>query len=200
MTKPYRLVEEVFSSIQGEGFWAGTPAIFVRLTGCSVTTCPIRAACDTEYDKFGVLASLEDIYLAAEADRASSIAIITGGEPLDHDLAPLANALARAGKRVHIETSGMRAVPSALRLDWVTVSPKGRMAALAQSWANECKVVYTGQPDAVIREYEGLANHYFLQPLWKPGDVNLTATYEAIRRLGEPWRFSAQLHKIAGVR
>jgi organic radical activating enzyme len=115
-------VIELFTSIQGEGFFMGTAATFVRLDGCNLK-CPW---CDTkvswtdfEGEKNVEHLSFEAIVKKCEADMV----VITGGEPCMHkDLSKLIDALHEADKYVCIETNGTLPTPG--NADWVTVSPK----------------------------------------------------------------------------
>src|SRR5208282_1691152 len=103
-------VTKIFHSLQGEGHFVGYPMVFVRLAGCSVLDCHIRAECDEAPWK--ATERLEATVIAARAASLSpgGIACITGGEPTDHDLVPLVASLRDVGMRVHMETSGLRPV------------------------------------------------------------------------------------------
>lgn len=94
------LVNETFASIQGEGSLIGSPTFFVRLDGC-----PLRCAwCDTPYALAGDAGT--DVAVNALAAQAADFdrVVITGGEPLAQDIAPLVEAL--RSKHVTVETSG----------------------------------------------------------------------------------------------
>ena len=68
-------INEIFYSIQGEGYFTGTPAVFVRFSGCNLR-CPF---CDTEH-KEGKMLSDDDII--AEINRYPALhVVLTGGEP-----------------------------------------------------------------------------------------------------------------------
>ena len=125
MADSHRLpVVETFHSLQGEGHHAGRSAFFIRLAGCTVG-CPW---CDTKHSwpvqghaeqPINALADAAQMAAAAGA----SFVVITGGEPLHHDLQPLTQALdARCGLPLHLETSGVD--PLSGRFDWITLSPK----------------------------------------------------------------------------
>lgn len=193
-------IAETFDSIQGEGFHAGKPAFFIRLAGCNVA-CPIKKQCDTDY---GFKVELEASGLVALASQSrAEIVVVTGGEPLEQDVKPIVAALQKSGKRVHVETSGLYPAEH-IGFDWITCSPKARASAL-KTWANEVKVVYLEQPDAVLREYETSGRELFLQPLWNgdtsvQGMTNAAQTIETVKRLGGRWRVSIQTHKFLGVR
>ena len=98
---------EIFYSLQGEAETAGIPTVFVRLTGC-----PLRCQyCDTAYAFHGgQWWQLADILERVGEFQARHVCV-TGGEPLaqPHCLA-LLSALAEAGYRVSLETSGGMAI------------------------------------------------------------------------------------------
>ena len=94
---------EIFHSLQGEADTAGTPTVFVRLTGC-----PLRCQyCDTAYAFHGGQWWELDAVLARVAQFATRYVCVTGGEPLaQKSCAQLLTALCDAGYRVSLETSG----------------------------------------------------------------------------------------------
>ncbi len=116
-------VVETFHSLQGEGLHAGRSAFFLRLAGCSVGC----SWCDTKHSWPVAAHSQRSLAaLTAEACDAATagaaFVVITGGEPLEHDLDPLCAALADAGLPLHLETSGTG--PLSGRFAWITLSPK----------------------------------------------------------------------------
>lgn len=109
-------ISEIFYSVQGEGFYTGTPAVFVRFSGCNLKC----SFCDTEHQE-GAWMSNEEIVEAVKAFPARHI-VITGGEPglfLDDKLIKL---LKDEGCFIQIETNGARKLPEGI--DWITCSPK----------------------------------------------------------------------------
>jgi 7-carboxy-7-deazaguanine synthase len=100
-------VTEIFHSIQGESTWAGSPCVFVRLTGC-----PLRCRwCDTAYAFSGGTAMEIEEILDAVAGFACPLVEITGGEPLAQRDAPeLMRRLCEQGYTVLLETGGAHAV------------------------------------------------------------------------------------------
>ena len=178
-------VNEIFYSLQGEGYHTGTPAVFVRLSGCNLS-CPF---CDTRHDE-GVMMTDDEIVEACLRHPAR-VVVVTGGEPsLQLDDA-LVNAFHSAGFRVHVETNGTMPLPASV--DWVTCSPKtGGEVVLTH--IDELKVVYEGQDLSQYDCYD--AAHRFLQPC---SCLNTDATIAAV--LAHPaWRLSLQTHKLVGIR
>lgn len=179
-------VNEIFYSLQGEGFHTGTPAVFVRLSGCNLK-CEF---CDTDFAAFEIMA-VERIVAEVEKYPAH-IVILTGGEPTLQDIAPLVDALHATGRRVHIETNGTREVPA--NIDWITCSPKAN-GRLAITECDELKIVYTGQDvEAIAASMK--CRHRFLQPC---SGKNTEEVIEYI--LDNPrWRLSLQTHKLLDIR
>jgi 7-carboxy-7-deazaguanine synthase len=186
---------EIFFSIQGEGTWTGTPAVFVRLAGCNLA-CDF---CDTDYAlKF--IASVNEVVARVRALSADCpMVILTGGEPLAQTQTPaLIDALRADGRRVHIESNGTIEVPLPDDV-WLTVSPKERLVPAMAARANEAKLIVDGRvPDEWIDAF-GAHTTVFLQPESnKPANVALAlaAAQHAPARL----RLSLQTHKFIGVR
>lgn len=180
-----RKINEIFYSLQGEGYHTGTPAVFIRFSGCNLTC----SFCDTRHEE-GTMMSDDEI--VAEVTKYQAVTVIlTGGEPslwIDREFV---HRLHQAGKYVCIETNGTRALPD--NIDWVTCSPK-RGVKLAITRMDEVKVVYEGQDIAV---YELLpAEHFFLQPC---SCSNTQETVECVLRHPR-WRLSLQTHKLIDIR
>ena len=190
-------VNEIFYSLQGEGYHSGTPAVFVRLSGCNLH-CPF---CDTKHEDGR---EMTDGEIVAEVERhPARLVVITGGEPSLQLTDSLVDALHSAGKTVAVETNGTRPLPS--HVDWITLSPKdtwlGPQAAPVLTRADELKVLYddNSEPQA----YEGIeVDHRFLQPC-DTGDAtrNAQITAAAVKYIkGHPqWRLSLQIHKILDI-
>lgn len=118
------MVQDIFPTLQGEGPYAGWPAVFVRLGGCNLA-CTF---CDTEFESFkplGVLNILERIhqFSSTAGKRHSDLVVITGGEPLRQPIAPLCDALLEADYLVQIETNGTLFRPLPYGID-IICSPK----------------------------------------------------------------------------
>lgn len=118
-------VVETFHSLQGEGLHAGRSAFFIRLAGCNVGCpwCDTKPSWELEAHLRRSLAELAE-EVAAAAAAGAAFAVVTGGEPLEHDLGPLCEALESAGLPLHLETSGAAPLPLSGRFAWITLSPK----------------------------------------------------------------------------
>jgi len=193
-------VMELFYSLQGEGYHQGKAAFFIRLAGCDVgcVWCDVKDSWDAS--KHPVL-SVEEI-VAAAAAHPSRIAIVTGGEPLLHQLDPLTTALRAAGFQTHIETSGSS--PMSGSWDWVCLSPKKFKAPLAESIkaADELKVVVFNKSDfdwanSFVNDVNTDCKKY-LQPEWEKSDAMTPLVIEYIKQ-NPSWELSAQLHKYIQV-
>jgi 7-carboxy-7-deazaguanine synthase len=115
-------VNEIFYSLQGEGFLAGTPSVFVRLAGC-----PLRCRwCDTKYawdEAAGEQYNIAEIIEAVQKWSCRFV-VITGGEPMiNSDISQLVRELKAAGKHITIETAGIAYIPD-IPCDLMSISPK----------------------------------------------------------------------------
>lgn len=195
----YPLVED-FYTIQGEGAHTGRPAYFIRTAGCDVNCwwCDVQESWDEEAhpsDKVGNI-------VQRAKDSGAEFAVITGGEPLLHDLDPLTHQLKEAGLKTHIETSGSS--PLSGQLDWVTLSPKRFKEPLDDVFqhVDELKVVVLTNKDLEYAEKNADKcpdkTQLLLQPEWeKEGAVELIIDY--VKEHPE-WGISLQTHKFMEVR
>lgn len=183
--KTYK-VNEIFYSLQGEGFYTGIPAVFLRFAGCN-RRC---AFCDTDFDDFELL-SADEITERVCAYPARHI-VITGGEPtlqLDNELI---GKLKQRGKYLQIETNGSLPIPAGV--DWVTCSPKAKPWKIDRT--DELKIVYEGQDVEEIASYFPGTNMRFLQPC---SGVNIKETVDYILK-NPKWRLSLQTHKLIDIK
>lgn len=191
-------VNEIFYSLQGEGLHTGTPAVFLRLSGCNLK-CPF---CDTKHESFTEMTE-EEIVEKVSAYPSRTI-VITGGEPMLQLNASLTRLLHKAGFTIHIETNGSRLIPEGAEIDWVTCSPKDGGKVIIQH-IDELKVVFMGKNSGQdMTQYDELkASEYRLQPLDTGNETqNLTVRQLTIDYiLANPkWKLSLQTHKILNVR
>lgn len=179
-------VNEIFTSLQGEGFHTGTVATFIRFSGCNLR-CPF---CDTEFETYTEQSEDELV----DRIEMGSFVILTGGEPSLQVTESFVTKLHDKGCYVAIETNGTHPLPA--NLDWVTCSPKeGSRVVLGD--ASEVKVVYTEQ-DVEAWRMKIHAQHWFLQPCDSKNGMNSTETVAYIKE--HPWwRLSLQTHKMIGI-
>jgi len=187
-------LSEIFYSVQGEGTWTGTPAVFVRLAGCNLA-CDF---CDTDYATKSI-ASVDDVVrLVRETGGDCPTVILTGGEPLAqaHALA-LIEALRRDGRRVHIESNGTIFTPLPDDV-WLCVSPKERVDPRMASRANEAKLIVDRRiPEEHLPLFADKPS-ILLQPEGnKPHNVALALEY--VKAHPKRFRLSLQTHKFIGV-
>ena len=178
-------VNEIFYSLQGEGFWTGTPVVFVRLSGCNLQC----SFCDTDHKPYREM-SAQEILREVQQYRCPRICL-TGGEPLlqlDDELLDTFSAFI-----VHMETNGS------------VNKPEVNRGKVAITEADEIKLVYDGTlTEEEILAWEGFpASHLFLQPCDVPDPARrqqlLEATIDFVKR--HPlWRLSLQTHKLLHIR
>ncbi|MBP7512930.1 MAG: 7-carboxy-7-deazaguanine synthase QueE [Flavobacteriales bacterium] len=199
MSRPLPVMES-FYTLQGEGLFTGQAAYFIRLAGCDVgcTWCDVKESWDASKHPVHTVESI-----VAEADRyPGRIAVITGGEPLMHDLSELTSALREAGFRTHIETSGAHPVSG----EWhhVCLSPKKFKTALPESFvrADELKVIVFNKHDLKWAEEQATQVRssclLFLQPEWGKREEMMPCITEYIKTHPR-WRVSLQTHKYLNI-
>ena len=193
-------ITETFHSLQGEGAWAGGNAFFIRLGGCDVHCpwCDQKETWNPQRHPHLTVENLVDQALAANP----SFVVITGGEPLLHDLNPLCQALQGKGLRLHLETSGAYALTG--KFDWITLSPKPYKHPHQDIYAqaNELKVIISQAEDFLWAEAEAAKVNgdipLYLQAEWETKTID-QSIFEYI--LAHPqWRLSLQTHKYLGLR
>lgn len=185
-------VNEIFYSLQGEGYFTGTAAVFLRFSGCNLKC----GFCDTQHEKYSEMNAGE--ILKELSTHPSRHLIITGGEPSLQLDQILVDMLHDAGFFIQVETNGTHPLPE--DIDWVTCSPKGDNE-IRLKHVDELKIVYLGQDVETIANSIG-AMHYFLQPCSSPsypGGSNTSDTISYI--LSHPhWRLSLQTHKLLDIK
>lgn len=184
------LVNEIFYSLQGEGFHTGRPAVFIRLSGCN-RCCDF---CDTDH-KAGSEMTADEIAEAVDS-YPTRFVVVTGGEPLLQLDRELTGRLKAAGWEIAVETNGSISVPEGV--DWVACSPKDKPWAIDR--VDELKIVYRGQDvEAILAEFPSVKN-IFLQPCYDAatGTANTAATIEYIKAHPH-WRLSLQTHRMLGI-
>ena len=192
-------VNEIFYSLQGEGYHAGTAAVFVRLSGCNLH-CPF---CDTQHESGTEMS--DDEIVEQVKQYPARLVVITGGEPSLQLTKSLINALHDIDKFVAVETNGTHRLPG--NVDWITLSPKdsylGNEADVVIKIVDEIKLVYDGNHAPSM--YPGImcTHARFLQPCDTGDPVRnaeiIDKTIDYIKK--DPrWKLSLQIHKILNIR
>lgn len=207
-------VKEIYKTIQGEGAFAGRPAVFCRFSGCNLWTgrekdrsSAVCQFCDTDfvgtdgecggkYEAVGLAEAIDSVWLDSCDDRENKFVVFTGGEPLLQLDSPLISAVKKAGFYVAVETNGTCLAPSGV--DWLCVSPKAN-AGLKLKTGNEIKLVYP-QPDLLPSHVEELDfERYFLQPMDGQNIVENTKSATEYCLKNPKWELSIQMHKLLGI-
>src|SRR5687768_5362809 len=136
---------EDFYTIQGEGYYQGQAAYFIRLGGCDVgcVWCDVKESWNASDHP---MIPVPEITARVRAS-GSPVAVITGGEPLMYDLTALTNSLQSAGIRTHLETSGVYPVTGSW--NWICFSPKKFKSAHPSviPKADELKIIVYNKSD-----------------------------------------------------
>jgi organic radical activating enzyme len=193
-------VMEHFYTIQGEGFHQGRAAYFIRLGGCDVgcVWCDVKDSWDAGRHP---LRAIEELVTEIKQFPVK-IAVVTGGEPLMHDLGTLTQQLQAAGLRTHMETSGSS--PLSGSWDWITLSPKKFKAPLPEvvPFANELKVVVFHKSDfAWAEQWASQVSpscKLYLQPEWSKAAIVTPWIIEYVKAHPQ-WQLCLQIHKYIQV-
>jgi len=191
---------ESFYTIQGEGHYQGRAAYFIRLAGCDVGChwCDVKESWDASIHP---LQTVE--YIVAEAAGFTGrIAVITGGEPLMHDLTNLTAQLKQEGFRNHIETSGAHSLSG--QWDWICLSPK-KFKTPKDSVIEVCdelKIIVFHPSDiewakTFIPKVKNECK-LFLQPEWSRQEEMLPQIISFVKENPE-WEISLQIHKFMNI-
>ncbi len=223
MTNFLPLIEK-FHSLQGEGFHTGQSAFFIRLAGCNVgcSWCDTKHSWDEKkYPLIEIKEIIDEIKKARK--KGASFLVITGGEPLHHNLDNLCQAINRETSKenqnpinIHIETSGVNKISG--NYDWITLSPKRHSPPRTYFLknCNELKIIINDEKDIdfavdmkqeIMNKYQNLSSNsdfdkldrkYYLQPAWE--NVNgFSLTIDFVKNNPE-WKLSLQTHKYLNIR
>lgn len=191
---------EHFYTLQGEGFHQGRAAYFVRLGGCDVgcVWCDVKDS--WSFDGHPMM-PLDAIVNTIKASN-TPLAVITGGEPLLHNLDELTAAIQKEGIATNIETSGSS--PLSGSWDWICLSPKKFKAPLPEILpaANELKIIVYNQSDFAWGESFAArvsdTCKLYLQPEWSRTNAMTPLIVEYIKQ-NPKWELSLQIHKYINV-
>ena len=223
MTNFLHLVEQ-FHSLQGEGYHAGKSAFFIRLAGCKVgcAWCDTKNSWDEKkYPFISIEKIIDQIKIARK--KGASFCVITGGEPLQHNLDKFCRAIKQISlgeklnsMKIHIETSGVNSISG--NYDWITLSPK-RHAPPKKYFLknfNEIKIIINEKEDIefaiqikkeILKQHrlskiEGSLNKeekfYYLQPGWNNKN-GFSLAIDFVKN-NPDWKLSLQTHKYLKIK
>lgn len=190
---------EHFYTIQGEGFYSGTAAYFIRFAGCDVGChwCDVKESWDSDKHP---LTSIKK--LIESIDDSVKNCVITGGEPLLWNLNYITSLLHQRNIKTHIETSGSSKVTG--EWNWFCLSPKKRKLPTNEAYkmANELKVVVFNNSDFRFAEKQAEQVsekcNLYLQPEWDKSDKMLPLIINYIKE-NPKWKISLQTHKYLDI-
>ena len=222
------MVREIFGpTIQGEGDYSGSPAIFIRFAGCNMwnglpstraaSACPF---CDTDFrrdrsTKMSVAEVLDVVHGISDGYKNNYLIVLTGGEPMLQNkqvLLTLVGSLQERGFTVQMESNGT-VYDDALgdALDGLTISPKSDIKSIIADFKNvSCLKVLHPHPNPKVKINEYIdaysASHSHIHFCLQPIDAydedenknNINLTLAKVKKLGYPWRISLQTHKLLG--
>ena len=222
---------ESFYTLQGEGFYTGKAAYFIRLGGCDVgcVWCDVKDSWNadahpqfsireivekakyeiqnTKYEIQSTKYEIQSTKYEVEKNilqpiNKKPIIVITGGEPLMHNLDELTKTLQTLGFETNIETSGSS--PLSGSWNWICLSPKKFKAPLPEILpvANELKIVVFNKSDFDWAEiYAAQVNPnclLYLQPEWDKA-ATVTPLIVDYIKANPKWKLSLQIHKYIDV-
>jgi 7-carboxy-7-deazaguanine synthase len=192
------LMEE-FYTIQGEGFYKGTAAYFVRIGGCDVGChwCDVKESWNANLHP-----PTDAVKIVENAKKYSDTIVVTGGEPLTWDMTFLTNKLKAEGLQVHIETSGAYKLTGTW--DWICLSPKKMKLPTDEIYevANELKMIIYNKDDFRFAEAQAVKVNkdciLYLQPEWSKRDKIVPEIVDYV--MANPkWKVSLQTHKYLNI-
>lgn len=192
------LMEE-FYTIQGEGYHKGTAAYFIRIGGCDVGChwCDVKESWDAGTHPPTAIKDIVD-----NAAKYSDTIVVTGGEPLTWNMAPLTNALKAKNLKTHIETSGAYALTGSW--DWICLSPKKNKLPESEIYdvANELKIIVYNKYDLIFAEEQAAKVNQncilYLQPEWSVRDKVIPWIVDYVMEHPK-WIVSLQTHKYLNI-
>ena len=192
------LMEE-FYTIQGEGFYKGTAAYFIRVGGCDVGChwCDVKESWNAE-----IHPPTETAKIVENAAKYSDTIVVTGGEPLTWDMTELTSQLKAKGLKVHIETSGAYKLTGTW--DWICLSPKKLKLPTKEVYenANELKVIVYNKDDFRFAEEQAAKVNkdciLYLQPEWSKRDKVVPEIVDYVMKYPK-WKVSLQTHKYLNI-
>jgi len=192
------LMEE-FYTIQGEGFYKGTAAYFIRVGGCDVGChwCDVKESWNPDLHP-----PTETSKIVKNAKKYSNTIVVTGGEPLTWDMTALTTQLKKEGLQVHIETSGAYKLSGTW--DWICLSPKKQKLPKDEIYqkANELKIIVYNKDDLRFAEEQAAKVNkdciLYLQPEWSKRGKVMPKIVDYVMK-NPKWKVSLQTHKYLNI-
>lgn len=193
-------IMEFFYTIQGEGFFSGRPAFFIRIAGCDVgcVWCDVKESWDPEKHPLTTI----DFLINEIQQSGTDFVVITGGEPAMYDLTTLVSRIKVLGIETAIETSGCYELNGAI--DWYCFSPKKFKQPVDEAYtkASELKVVISHPSDFEWAESHAVKVNstckLYLQPEWSKQERFLPEIISYVKQHPK-WRISLQTHKFMNI-
>lgn len=190
---------EAFYTIQGEGYYKGTAAYFVRIGGCDVGChwCDVKESWNADLHPPTAISKI-----VKNAKAYSDTIVVTGGEPLTWDMSPLTERLKAEGLQVHVETSGAYKLTG--QWDWICLSPKKVKLPTEEVYekANELKVIVYNKDDLRFAEEQASKVNkdciLYLQPEWSKRDKAIPEIVDYVMK-NPKWKVSLQTHKYLNI-
>lgn len=185
-------INEIFYSIQGEGYNFGIPAIFIRFSGCNLNC----SFCDTKHDNFYEM-KISDI-LRELKKYPSRFVVITGGEPYIQLTSKFISEIQKFGYYVCVETNGT--IEKSFAPDWITCSPKRDSDWKIKVNPNEIKIIWDNKTtDKEMKQFHQLFNiKKYIQPEGNKKE-NIIKSIDFIKQYPQEWRLSLQCQKILNI-
>ncbi|MAO72225.1 MAG: 7-carboxy-7-deazaguanine synthase QueE [Flavobacteriales bacterium] len=191
---------EAFYTIQGEGFYTGSSAYFLRIGGCDVGChwCDVKESWDVE--KHTTTKVEEMIFPILE--YPTDTVVVTGGEPLMWNMSYLTRSLKIKGFKTHLETSGSHKLTG--KWDWICLSPKKFQKPMEtiKPLANELKIIVKNKSDFKWAEQQrvGVSEKckLYLQPEWSNKEDMIPLIIDYVM-LNPEWQISLQTHKYLHI-
>jgi len=191
---------EAFYSIQGEGYFTGNSAYFLRIGGCDIGChwCDVKESWDADLHP---PTKVEDM-ITPIADFPTKSIVVTGGEPLMWNMNFLTKSLKESGYKTHLETSGSHKLSG--DWDWICLSPKKFQKPLDEikNKVDEIKIIVKNKMDFKWAEEQrvGLTKEckLYLQPEWSNKEEMIPLIIDYVMR-NPGWQISLQTHKYLQI-
>lgn len=189
-------IDEMFKSIQGEGFNFGKEFFFVRFTGCNLDCSWCDQPTVANYNLS------EDELIEKIVESGAKSVLFTGGEPTLQLTQELVDRVKSLGFYIAIESNGTNDLP--LGIDYITVSPKVDIPMKVKK-TNEIRIATESKDPEFYLEIQRKieSDRYYLSPIYLEKEnrfdlETLSQVYDSLREEG--FLISMQLHKLMGVR